>query len=69
MNEIVEVVEQGVSAIIQAGIDAGIPFDSIPKTSGEIAHFNGCLQWVIFTLTIAVSAVNSLVRSSMGAIR
>lgn len=64
-----EVIVDSFSAIIQVGIDAGIPFDEIPTNALELGYLQACLQWVIFVLTVSVGFFNNLMRSSMGAIR
>lgn len=64
-----QAVEQVFSPVIQMGIDLGIPFDLCPKTVGEIAYFQGCIQWVIFVVTLCQGFITRAITSSMGALR
>lgn len=69
VTEVVQNAQQGFSELIQFGIDLGIPFDNVPRTSGDIAYFQGCIQWVIFIFTICIGSINNLVRSCVGSVR
>lgn len=57
------------NVLIQCAVDLGIPLDHIPTNKYDLAYLQCCLQWVIFVVTIFFGTVNSLVRSSMGAVR
>lgn len=73
MNEIQQTLETVVDVITQLGIDAGIPFNTVPDNnvplSWAIANLQCHTQWAIFIITISVGAFNNLVRGSMGAVR
>lgn len=69
VTEVVQDVQNTFGVIIQMGIDFGIPFDLMPETKGEIVYFQGCIQWVIFVVTLVVGGFNNLIRSSIGSLR